>query len=1050
MEDESLQQEGTVSIPASAAVDPVALSEITPKEEIDGLFGQAIEESWVISGSDDVERLFRDIEDTGYRMSDEEFNALPNSFDNDQLEALRGATSEEELELLKEEFNEANERRQALSEQGDAAIAAQIGATLIDPVLWGATIGAEMGGAVVLAARASRLARLTRALGSAGVAEAGIVAVRNQVENDYSARDMTYDFLTALVMTGAVEATLGTALSKLSKEAEDATVNQTVTENTGTLDAGAAERDIPKERLRIDEYARAINSDNPEVQTWAQQHMQDPVSGGSDSTAVNAQRLRDNWHARANTAFENLWKSHKEAGGGSSWNAVENARQRQELSQKVWEARVLGTDHGPEVAKVANEWGSIYDEILEEAKVSELAGFKDVESNPNYMRQSWDGKAWSSIEKELGANGQKDLTALIEKGLYGFDEIDINKTIDELLEEVNNLPSGQVGKQRRKLQDEIDELVAIRNARTELAIGFTNRMLSRADGDFRSIDELLEDEALLKDWLKENPNHKFTSDAELEKTIRKALSRGARKNKDVVDRAKRRIQIDPKASITASNGRQISVHELMNKDALRLNEGYINSMSGHVAFAKNGVKRPSDWADTKNSIFASEVRRLGGGDDARKQAQKLVDRMDRNRAEIYGQPRFDTSSHTGHRLVNLMLKWNFMTAMGKAAFSAGSEMGRIVAENGIRNTLKTITAFDGLFSDSFRTINKNRNVVTEANAFNASIGDEHLVRLFNSFDETGIMEGSATAGFLNKAEIVAHRGAQVMAKASLLAPVDKGMRLLSFSSSVNSMYNHLIKGKPTRMALNQMGLTRNVLDNIARNMRAYTSVSSLGHVNKLGIEKWDKATADAFMNAMTVNGARQVQKALAGESAEFTSHPFFRVFTQFRQFTINAYSKHLRADMRDFANNPTRIMLATTYASMFSLMAYYARTMASATGMEESKRKEFLEDRLSTERVAANAINYTPNLGIGVTLNNMTFGHLDDILEVPVSRTTGLTNTSIGMNPTTDKVNRILSALRNIRETDTSNPVKDVRPFIPLQNTIPGDLILNPLEAATQ
>ena len=1041
-----------LSVPPTAAVDPISLSQVETPEPVEddrSLIGEAIKESWVVGSEEDVERLFTQYEDTGYKMSDEEFMALPNSYDDDQLEALRDVSSEEERDALRSEFDEKNERTEWLASQGIAGASAQIGATLLDPVLWGAVATAEVGGATILASRAARMGRIARGLTTATAAEAGIAAVRSQTESDYSTRDMAIDYMTALVATGVIDGALALKAGEFTKEATDDIVREATGQTPGQpKDGGAAAREFDKERLRIDEYAWGINTENPEVQSWTQLHLQDPVSGGSDSTAVVAQRLRDNYQAKANASFEELWKTHKEKGGGSIWNAVENARQRQILSQQVWEARVLGVDHGPEVSKVAQDLGTTYDEILNEAKRHELAGFENIESDPTYMRQSWRGDAWSAIERELGAEGQKDMTALIEEGLYGFDDIDIRQTLNDLTAQMNALKGKEQGEQLRKLQDEVDELVAIRDARTELAIGFTNRMLSRADGQFRSIDELLEDEALLKDWLKENPNHKFKSEEYLEETIRRAVNKKTAKSGDVVDRAKSRIRINPNASIKASNGREIFVHELMEKDAMRLHQGYVNSMSGHIAFAKNGVKRPSDWQAERDSMFASEVKRLGGGDEAQRQAREMVERVERSRAEIYGQPRHDTANHTGYRLASLLMKWNFMTAMGKASFAALSEMGRILGENGVRNTIRTISSLDGLFTDSFRTINKNPTIVKEVNDFNGSIGDEYLVRLFNSYDETGILEGTATAGFLNKSEIIAHRGAQIMSKASFLAPVDKALRLLSFSSSTNSLYRHLVLGKGSRLAFTQMGLTKDVLEDIAKNMRSHTSVNKLGSVTKLGIEKWDRKTADAFMNAMTTNGARQVQKALAGESADFMSHPFFRPFLQFRAFTLNAYAKHLRADIRDMTNDPLRVALSTSFATMMALMSYYARTVGQSVGMDDSDREAFLEERLATERVVANALNYTPNLGIGVTLNNMSFGHFGDAFEIPVSRTTGLGNTSIGGNPSADKLNLIASALHNINENDTSAPVRSVRPLIPGQNTLFGDLIFNPLESA--
>lgn len=1019
----------------SVAVSPIAQPKGTAVEEEErSLFGEAVKENWIISGSDDWERLTSSFEDTGYRMSEEELKTLEGRFDIDQLNKIMDASSEDERDALFEEFDESNERRAWLNDQGLEGTVAEIGAILSDPTLWAATATAELGGIALVGAKASRIARLTRALGAAGVSEAAMGAIRSETENDYTEKDMAFDMLAALTITGGLELALGKNASVLVKEYEDSVVRQA----KGALDAGAKERVMEVESWRIDDYARRINSGNSEAASFAEAHLQDAINGGSTSSAVRAERIRSNAMAKSNKAFAELWDSYKKSNNLSGANWVEKARHMNELGEKVWDAKVMGVDHGPEVQKVVSTLDGIYNDVLGQAEDSGLAGFTREMANPSYMKQEWDRVAWQSLHKEMGRD---EFAELINKGLYGFDEDDILKRIDELEVQLK----GVTDEGAEALQKELDELIGVRTARAKLATGFTKRMLDRADGEATHIDELLEDEAGLVAWLKETDN---VPEEEIKDYVQKAL-RTKQRSADVVDRGKKRIQIDPKASIMTKAGKEVRVADLMNRNALELNQSYIHSMSGHIAMAHNGIKKPSDWKALLDNVRSVELKNRSGQRDAARHADELVEKIEQDRREIMGMARYDTSVSTGNRLTNLLLKHNFMTAMGKAAFSALSEMGRILGENGVRNTLRSLTSLDGLFTDALRTVNKNSHIIKEVNEFNASIGDEYLVRLFNSFDETGVMEGKMTDGLLSKAELIAHRGTQLMAKASLLAPVDKGLRMLSFSSSTNSLYRHLVLGKGSRLPFKQMGLTQPVLDDIARNMRAHTSISSTGHVQKLGIEKWDRATADAFMDAMTTNGARQVQKALAGESIAITQHPVGRVFFQFRKFAIDAYSKHLRADLKDIRSEPLRVLLSTTYGTMFAALGYYGRTMSAAASMEEGKREDYLKERFATERVVANAVQYTPNLGTFVTAWNLTGGSSIDGLEIPVTRTTGLSNRiDAGQNASVDKVNKMLALLADLNTKDPEKFFKQAKPLIPFQNTIPGDLVSNTVERA--
>ena len=1027
----------------------------TPEIEDDrSLLGEARRESWVLGTTRDVERLFESHEDTDYEMGDEEFAALSDKYDKEQLKAFLYASSEEERDALYEEFDEANERRSFLKEHGWKGTAAEMGMMLTDPVLWAATIGAEFGGAAIVGVRAARMARLVRTLGSAGVSEAALVSLRNQVENDYSDRDMAYDFLAALTVAGGVELAFGKSTAALVKEHEK-TVTDKLLEEQGLKDAGAAERRADVEDWRYDDYARRMKSGNQEVMSFAETHLQDPVRGGSDSTAVKAERMRSHYLGRANKAFEELWDTVKQKdGAGSSWNAVENARQRYALSEKIWEARGMSVDHGPEIQKVADEFGKQYDEMLAQAEDAGLAGFSREMSNPLYMKQEWDSRQFLKLRDELG---EDDLVELINRGLYGFDEEDLLEAIAlkkaEIKEFTDSNPKLREGADDTNVNaatKELSELEAIRDARSKLALGFTNRMLGLADGDQRSLTELLEDEDTLVQWLRDYDEYEGMSEQEVKAFVSKALSTKSKGgNADVVDRAKRRIAIDPTASLLTPSGRNVTVSELMNRDAIGLHQSYVHSMTGHVAFAENGIKKPSDWQDVRKSIARFESKRLADDPNAEAKVNELLEKVEGDKREIYGLPRFDTSTGALPRLTNMMLKYNFMTAMGKAAFSALSEMGRILGENGVRNTLKTLTSLDGLIADSLRTVNKGKHVVSEVNGFNGSIGDEYLVRLFNSFDETGVREGSHTAGLMSKAEIITHRGAQIMSKGSLLAPVDKALRMVSFSSSVNNIYGHLIKGRKSRLALDQMGLSQDDLWNIRKYMRQYTEVSPLGHVTRLGIENWDRAVADKFMNALTTNGARQVQKALAGESAAITQHPVGRVFFQFRKFAIDSYAKHLRADLRDLPNHPVRVMLSTMYASIFAVLGYTGRMHISAAGKDGEEREEFLKERLDQDVVIANAAQYTPNMGVFVTGWNALPGLVDDDFSIPVYRATNL-DTDLFANPTFDKINRFKSLFHNVKDAEAENAVDKISPFIPGQNTIPGDLIRNSLDSLAQ
>jgi len=284
-----------------------------------------------------------------------------------------------------------------------------------------------------------------------------------------------------------------------------------------------------------------------------------------------------------------------------------------------------------------------------------------------------------------------------------------------------------------------------------------------------------------------------------------------------------------------------------------------------------------------------------------------------------------------------------------------------------------------------------------------------------------------------------------MAQASLLAPMDKMLRQVSFQSTMNSLYAHLMKGQKTRLAFDEMGMTSELRERIASNMMKHkVTTDTWGNVKKLNIEKWDRKTADDMMDALTVNSNRQVQKTIAGEQTAITSHPVGRVFLQFRTFAIDSYAKHLRADIRSAMNGQAlRVMLSNMHAMILAGVAYSARTSVSTVGLSESDRQEMLNDRLSPERFAANVAAYTPSTGVAVTMWNMSAGTMfPDHLNIPVSRASGLQNDIAG-NPSFDAANRVTSLFQDVGDTEPESILTKGRFAIPFQNTIWGDMILN-------
>lgn len=1038
-----------------------------PSVSLGETLGAARDAAWVLRDTTLFDKMFREDVENAPRVTEDHWESLDNQHDDDQLEALREKVDEEAPEIewddLIAEFATTNSARKVLSDQGWSGVGLEFGATILDPsflVAAGASIaiGDKVSGVLLAGQKISRLGRLGRAFGEAVGTDAALMAARSQTTSDYSERDMMVDMLATLVVVGGLEGAMALKASHAVKALEKKAATELIeeVESTGLRHAGAAETkgvDKPAGRFRMDDYGVMANSKNSVVQEFSEKALQDGIGGGSQSAAVLAQRMREHHVGRHNTEFLELWKEHKKTVKGG---VVKQAQEMNKLSEQVWEAVVLGTDHGPNVSRAAAAISKQNKELLEEAQASGLNGFKDVPHYEGYMKQEWDTHAWRKAT--LGTDGLKedDLVELLHRGL-DVDDIPLAEQLDQAkLNLREHTSSGRVVRdgaddtQMKVLRDEVSDIEQFIAARKRLAMGFVRRMMNRSDGEMRPLNELLEDEDSLVKWLREDEEFRSSTEAEIKSFVSKALNTRVNQDvKNVVNRAKRRIHVDPKAEFTKGT-RTVRVADLMNRDSLGLQQSYIHEMSGNIAFAKRmDIKGPQDWIELKDQARTKEIELRASEPGAEAKADKVEEQLEEMKREIFGHNRYDLSG-TGNRAASVLMKYNFTLAMGKAAFSALSEMGRIAAENRVRNVLKVLPSLHKVIKDSFRNTTTDSSLVKEVNSFNASIGDEHLMRYFNSFDETGVKEGQFTDGMLNKTELYAHRGARLMAKASLLAPMDKALRLVSFQSSMNSLYSHLMKGKDTRLAFDEMGMDKALRARIKSNMKKHgVETDRFGNVTKLNIEAWDRKTADDMMDALTVNGARQVQKAIAGENVKMTSHPIGRVFLQFRKFALDSYTKHLRADIRSAKNGEAlRVMLSNMYAAIFATLGYTARTHSGTVGMDADDRRDYLEERLAPERLAANIAAYTPSVGPIVTLWNAVPGTMFPEAVIPVTRSTGLQNRGLLQNPSANTANKAASLFHDVGESKKENIVDRGRYLMPLQNTIWGDALLNSMSTA--
>lgn len=952
-------------------------------------------------------------------LAQEYQDRIPEHWDDDQIRALNRADSSGEWEYLYQQFDHKNKLSEELSAHGVKGAAVELLATFTDPVAGGTLIASELLAAPWIAGTkavttAGILKKMAKA-GAVGAASDGALStLRSQQEADYTFADAMQNIALGTVIgapfgllykgtddavASVADAATKRALGRVAEAIEeDAAYN--LSRSMGAAEVHVPDQQSPWTSLRYDEHGKAMGSDDPAFRSAMNQMVEDGVKGGQSTVALEVDHIGKTMYSRLYRPTLEHFEDYAKAAGASKWQVLKRQELKQSFSDDVYRYIVTGQeplDTTGAVKAVASEIRKINQELLERAKAAGVKGLDNVDPDSNYMARFWHSDKFRAA---LSTHQPQKVATVIYKSLFA-----------------------------KALANGADDIDAVHLAK--IAIGFTNRMDRRVNAADKNLAEILDDEGEVSDMLREFV--RVEDEADYEALLKEALSYKPKNvgGTDMIDRAKKRMDLDMNAEHEG-----LKILDLIDTDAVGVSHKYIASMVGHTAFAnKMGVKSPSDWAATKKGMRPKEANKL-----------------EQMRSVLLGKPIWGSDYAEAQQIARTIGKLNFTSAMGKAYFASFAEFGRIVNNNGLLVALKHIPQLTTILKTIAKPTHEGAGLAREVNGFFASIGDEHLMALWGRYDDNLISDGTATQGALNSLEILAHGLSNVMAYTfAPLAPVDKALRQVAFSSNMSHLYNHLVKGANLKWDAKELSLDDTLLKDVMEEMKKHTKTGRLGEVKTLGIEKWDARTAEALMERMTRWNAKQVQRSLLGESNILQSHWLGRVFTQFRGFMLDSWTKMAKNDWYHMTNNRQLQAFGNiVWGAIFAGLQYAGRTYASSIGHPD--QEAYLRERLDYTASPfdknkgafwANVINYHPSLGTLAAVYN-TAAHAFSFDQLQVYRSTGY-RSDLFANPTSEAINRAFdaSAVLSSDESLEKHHLRMMATFIPFQNTVLGSALIN-------
>lgn len=629
---------------------------------------------------------------------------------------------------------------------------------------------------------------------------------------------------------------------------------------------------------------------------------------------------------------------------------------REEFNELVARAIRGEAIESPSVNKMANAQRERYSELLQKAKDAGVRGADKVEENFNYLTRIYSNAKLSKLIDKFGSKKvERFLASAMRGGLNEKANLRLAKYLMRVI-------------QRQKSEYQMN-IGGILNAKAE---DLTRMLREQTD---LSTDEILE-----------ITNAVFPSKGGTSNVFKS-----------------RRVKLDE----TYSDG-EMSISDFLENDSEILFLNYANNLTGQIALAERGFKSGSDWTAMMRQI-EKEYENLGVAKEDKVRINEMK-ALQSGYDHLVGKPLEDIST-TYSTFGRIMRKYNFARIMNQVGFAQLAEIGVLIANVGLRQTIKHLPEMrklvkrlkNGEIDDEF---------MREAEEIFGGFGSERLInQVANQSDEFGARLSSSKVIKLERGLDHLNR---VTADISGMALVNTAMKRIALKGMVQKWVDEAFGGSAamSKKRARDLGISdamyKRIIDQIKKHAVTEEGALTKRKIKRINIDNWvDQEAASTYAHAINRWGRRTIQENDIGEQmflGGLTDSTTGKILFQFRGFMMTAYGKHL---LHGLKMNDVQAYKGFMMSTMFAGMAYVAQIQAQAALMTGRERKKFLEKRLGKtdeeiikniakagfQRSAfASLIPATIDTGLGIFGVNPLFHY----------RSTGLDSNIITGNPTYD------------------------------------------------
>ena len=669
---------------------------------------------------------------------------------------------------------------------------------------------------------------------------------------------------------------------------------------------------------RFDKSSVLRRSDNPYMRSASEKLLEDTVGNVDFSRSIlTADIQKSNYAGTRMTSFyreyEPAFTQYLTDIGKTTKFKSYNLNDRIQFSNLVSRAVRGEVLDIPAVTKGAEAVKKTFKRMLDDLKKDGVEGAADILDNPNYFPRHWSLSRMQDVQERIS-----------EDKLIGFLKNSLVKGSDNL-SDADGL----------KLAGHIYRMIKT----SKFSDGFSvDRILKTTDED--ELRNLITDYTEL-------------SEKEISDLVKVLLKPTKPK---VPARLSRRASFDETHEELVDNV-AIKFSDLLDNNTEGVVGAYINQMSGHVAFARTGIKSKQDYQKILNEIrkgyelpeVAKKYKTKTG--QIRKNFELAT--LETIYKNIIGIPtEANIKGGTASILRNLR-KYNYANVFNQVGFAQIPEMGNIIGTAGVRSFIKYIPEFkniltrakDGKLSNEF---------LDEIETLVSGTGSNRLVdSVINRSDDFAGM--TSKVGKIEKTLDVATR---ITSDFSGFHVVDTLSRRLAAITSFDKLARHAtgkLKLSPADIKrYRNIGFSDEELQAVFRNIKEKSSFVEGGltgrKIRRLNVDDWDDQD---LVNKMSLYMNRHLRRVIQennyGEMmAMGADGSLGKTLFQFRNFVTTAYSKQLLhgLHMRDFT-----FFSSFMTSTMLAGLVYVGQQYAQAVGKTGEERDDFFERRLSPEAI---------------------------------------------------------------------------------------------------